>query len=144
MPVAPACNCSGGDDGGNGTQSNRTGYDSDSDSHEDDMCEHEDDSHGDHVHDETEGHVGSHCGQCGWRIFPGKPHVCDSTNDNMLGDDADAEEVDEEVEENGSEGKMSLPEVGKEEQLLVAGAGTGTTLSLLGLALRRRLFGSTL
>jgi hypothetical protein len=54
------------------------------------------------------------------------------------------DKVVEEVEDESEEGKVTLPEVGKEEQLLVAGAGTGTTLSLLGLALRRRLFGSTL
>ena len=47
-------------------------------------------------------------------------------------------------EEESEEGKVTLPQVGKDEQLLVAGAGTGTTLSLLGLALRRRLLGTPL
>ncbi len=64
------------------------------------------------------------------------PHYPDWSGDKF--DDV------EDKEDNESEGKMVLPDISKEEQLVVAGAGTGTTLSLLGLALRRRLLGSPL
>jgi hypothetical protein len=94
----------------------------------------------------TDGHTNDcarngYCGTCGKRGHwsPDCPQKGDGgTSESVSVDDVDETES---IEEKSDEGKMTLPELGEEEQLVAAGAGAGSTLSLLGLALRRRLTG---
>jgi hypothetical protein len=50
-------------------------------------------------------------------------------------------ELGEDESDESDEGGFVVPELSEEKQLVAAGAGAGSTLSLLGLALRRRLTG---
>ena len=81
-------------------------------------------------------------------------YVCEiCRSEGCTGHDADVclDDVGNDLEEQtpdkgdeGDEGSFALLDVSEDEQLVVAGAGAGSTLSLLALALRRRLLGSPL
>jgi len=86
--------------------------------------------------------------QCatGIQIIQGGSHcntAVDEKSDEVGGVDL-APNTDAEKSDEGRGGDFTLLDVSEDEQLVAAGVGAGSTLSLLALALRRRLLGSPL